>query len=191
MVPLPPRWARGALCWPPCSRRAGYRTRTVWGRQLRWHRRRWLGTAFARSVVPARGRREPCRRLAAFRARHPVLLVVTGLPGAPPRGAAPALASAANGSKLGRPRLITTHEGEAARSGALPGVVSRAPGLQAGEPPQPAAPSAWRAAGRCSPAPSVPAHPRSGLPGTAACQAPGTMTRHRAGHWWPFSWTRG
>ena len=57
----------------------------------------------------------------AFRARHPVLLVVTGLPGAPPAGCT-SLGERSErlkgwaGHGLSRP-----HEGEAARSGALPG----------------------------------------------------------------------
>ena len=149
MVPLPPRWARGALCWPPCSRRAGSRTCTVWGRQLRWHRRRWLGTAFARSVVPpgAAGNRAAA---SAFRARHPVLLVVTGLPGAP-RGLhqpwrAQQRLKAGPATVHYAPMRAKRHAVAHCRARGDHG-----PGLQAGEPPQPAAPSAWRAAGRCSP----------------------------------------
>ena len=114
----PGRWIAHHLLW--CQSRRGGHAVPCAGRHVHGVRDTGLALYGAVSCCGIAdggwGRRSPGRLslpgaagtvpASAFRARHPVLLVVTGLPGAPP-GGGPALASVANGSKLGRPRFIT------------------------------------------------------------------------------------
>ena len=104
----PGRWLAHHLLW--CQSRRGGHAVPCAGRHVHGVRDTGLaryGAVSCGGIADGGwGRRSPGRLSlpgaagpAPFRARHPVLLVVTGLPGAPP-GAAPGLASAANGSRL-------------------------------------------------------------------------------------------
>jgi len=158
----PGRWLAHHLLW--CHSRRGGHAVPCAGRHV--HGVRDTGLALYGAVSCGGiadggwGRRSPGRlslrpgpagtvpSASAFRARAPGSSRSHRAARCAPRGAAPALASVANGSKLGRPRFITPPGGRSGTQWRTAGrVVSRAPGLQAGEPLQLAAPSAWRAAG--------------------------------------------